>query len=76
MTHDVAEALAQRSVDTLFEAALDWGAAVNAAEAEAPGPSKDLAVMVARLKGTELMRLATGMARILRPSTASGVHTR
>lgn len=62
-----ATALAEQIQAQCVEAMLDWGARINHAEALPPGPEKEVATTAARLAGGEVFRLATGLAKTLRP---------
>lgn len=62
-----AKALVDKMQSHVLEAALDWGQAINEAELEVDEKLKTLADSKARLAGCELMRLSTGIAKILRP---------
>lgn len=53
--------------DVVLEAVLEWGQAVNEAEAST-GEVKNTATLRARVCGLELQRLAMGLATKLRPN--------
>ena len=65
--NDAVLMLAGRIGETCAEALIEWGAAVNEAEALPAGALKDVATTKARLLGTEAMRLGMGIAAKLRP---------
>ena len=67
-----AAAMAEQIQAACVEAMLDWGARINHAEALPPGPAKDVAMDAARLAGGEVFRLATGLAKTLRPEVRHG----
>jgi hypothetical protein len=52
----------------VIEAVIQWGEAVNAAEASPEGPIKEVNQLRARAAGSEVMRLAMGIAKVLRPA--------
>ena len=74
MKHDNATAalLMEQITGTVLEAVLEWGQAINEAEAST-GEIKKTATMRARLCGGEVQRLAMGIAAKLRPNRRSHV---
>lgn len=62
-----AVALAEKIESRVLEAVLDWGEAINATEASEEGPLKETNQLRARIAGQEVMRLAMGIAKTLRP---------
>lgn len=67
MSQVAALAMSERIAAAATEALLDWGEAINEAEALPAGALKDVATTKARLCGGEAQRLAMGLARTLRP---------
>lgn len=60
-------ALVEQIEGRVVEAVLDWGEAINATEASPEGPIKETNQLRARVAGQEVMRLAMGLAKTLRP---------
>lgn len=60
-------AVMRQITDTVVNAVLEWGEAANEADALPEGASKEVAVLRARVAGTEVQRLAMGLAARLRP---------
>lgn len=63
--------LAARIPETVLNAVLDWGEAINKAEALPEGAAKESATFLARVCGQEVMRLGMGLAKTLRPAKPS-----
>lgn len=71
-TRQKAALLAARIPEVVLEAVLEWGQAVNEAEAS-EGEIKETATARARLCGLEVQRLAMGLAKTLRPNRSTHV---
>lgn len=62
-----ATALLDKLSGRCLQVMLDWGQAVNRAEATKDGGLKDVSLSVAQLCGSEVLKVSRELARVLRP---------